>query len=81
MPALNVEFSERELEDLRAIAKERGTTMKAIVQQATAADIARHRALQEGAKVFREFFADNAKAFADAFPDDEPHSRAPGRAA
>jgi hypothetical protein len=32
MPALNVEFSDRELEDLRQIAKERGTSMKALVR-------------------------------------------------
>src|SRR5881409_3615781 len=47
MPALNVEFSERELEDLRQIAKERGTSMKALVREAAAADIARHRALRK----------------------------------
>jgi hypothetical protein len=55
--------------------------MKSVVQEATASDIARHRALQEGAQVFREFFADNAKAFAEAFPDDEPRTRTPGQAA
>ncbi|MEU9790394.1 hypothetical protein AB0E27_07150 [Streptomyces sparsogenes] len=81
MSALNVEFSDRELEDLRQIAKERGTTMKALVREATVADIARHRALQEGAEVFRRFFADNAQAFADAFPDDEHRSHDPGQAA
>lgn len=41
MPALNVEFRERELEDLRQIAKERGTSMKALVREAAAADIVR----------------------------------------
>ncbi|GGS69140.1 hypothetical protein GCM10010206_34200 [Streptomyces cinerochromogenes] len=71
MPALNVEFSERELEDLRQIAKERGTSMKALVREAAAADIARHRALQEGAEAFRRFFAGHAEEFAAAFPDDE----------
>lgn len=71
MPALNVEFSERELEDLRRIAKERGTSMKALVRQAAAADIARHRALQEGAEAFRSFFTAHAEEFAAAFPDDE----------
>ncbi|MGC9377369.1 hypothetical protein [Streptomyces sp. MH13] len=72
MPALNVEFSDRELEDLRQIAKERGTSMKALVREAAAADIARHRALQEGAAAFRRFFSAHADEFAAAFPDDEP---------
>ncbi|MFD8804736.1 hypothetical protein [Streptomyces sp. NPDC059597] len=72
MPALNVEFSERELADLRQIAKERGTSMKALVREAAAAGIARHRALQEGAETFRTFFAAHAGEFAAAFPDDEP---------
>lgn len=75
MPALNVEFSDRELEDLRQIAKERGTSMKALVREAAAADIARHRALQEGAEAFRRFFSAHADEFAAAFPDDEPPPR------
>ncbi|WP_416968977.1 hypothetical protein [Streptomyces sp. 4F14] len=79
MPALNVEFSERELEDLRQIAKERGTSMKALVREAAAADIARHRALQEGAAAFRTFFAAHADEFAAAFPDDESPAGARGR--
>ncbi|GHB65926.1 hypothetical protein GCM10010377_65910 [Streptomyces viridiviolaceus] len=81
MPALNVEFSDRELEDLRQIAKERGTSMKALVREAAAADIARHRALQEGAEAFRRFFQAHADEFAAAFPDDEPPARGEGRAA
>src|SRR5690606_41544685 len=80
-PALNVEFSDRELEDLRQIAKERGTSMKALVREAAAADIARHRALQEGAEAFRRFFASHAEEFAAAFPDDEPRTEDEGRAA
>ncbi|CAL9600251.1 MULTISPECIES: hypothetical protein [Streptomyces] len=83
MSALNVDFSDQELQDLREIARERGMTMKALVREATAADIARHRALKEAAEVFRRFFSDPAaeQAFADAFPDDEPRGGAPGRAA
>ncbi|GGW39640.1 hypothetical protein GCM10010350_24120 [Streptomyces galilaeus] len=81
MPALNVEFSDRELEDLRQIAKERGTSMKALVREAAAADIARHRALQEGAEAFRRFFATHADEFAAAFPDDEPPVKGEGRVA
>ncbi len=79
MPALNVEFSDRELEDLRRIAKERGISMKTLVRQAAAADIARHRALQEGAEAFRTFFTAHADEFAAAFPDDEPSARGTGR--
>lgn len=71
MPALNVEFSERELADLRQIAKERGTSMKALVREAAAADIARHRALKEGAETFRAFFTAHAEEFAAAFAEDE----------
>jgi hypothetical protein len=79
MPALNVEFSERELEDLRQIAKERGTSMKALVREAAAADIARHRALQEGAEEFRRFFTAHAAEFAAAFPEDESPGGSEGR--
>lgn len=75
MPALNVEFSDAELEELRAIAAERGVTLKALVHDATAAGIQRHRALKEGAEVFRRFFNDHADGFAAAFPDDEPRPR------
>lgn len=80
MPALNVEFSDRELEDLRQMAKERGTSMKALVREAAAADIVRHRALKEGAEAFRAFFTAHADEFAAAFPDDERAAQAEGRA-
>jgi hypothetical protein len=80
MPALNVEFSDRELEDLRQMARERGTSMKALVRAAAAADIVRHRALKEGAETFRQFFTDHADEFAAAFPDDEPAAPMRGRA-
>lgn len=74
MPALNVEFSETELEELRAIAAERGVTLKTLVRDATASDIQRHRALKEGAEVFRRYFTEHADEFAAAFPDDEPRT-------
>lgn len=74
MPALNVPFSDDELEALRAIAGERGLTLKALVHEAAAADIERHRALKEGAEVFARFFHEAAGEFAAAFPDDEPHT-------
>ncbi|MGW7787804.1 hypothetical protein [Streptomyces tricolor] len=45
-----MEFSHRELEGLRQIAKERGTPMKALMREAAAAGTARHRALREGAE-------------------------------
>ncbi|WP_030888366.1 hypothetical protein [Streptomyces sp. NRRL S-1868] len=75
MPALNVEFTDAELEELRAIAAERGITLKALVRDATASDIQRHRALKEGAQVFRRYFTETADEFAAAFPDDEPRAR------
>jgi hypothetical protein len=78
MPAPSVDFGDREFRDLREIARERGMTMKALVREATAADVARHRALKEAAEVFRRFFPDRA---AEAFPDDESRGGAPGRAA
>jgi hypothetical protein len=55
--------------------------MKALVREAAAADIVRHRALKEGAEVFRRFFAAHADEFAAAFPEDEPPGRGEGRAA
>lgn len=70
MPALTVEFSDRELEGLRQIARERGTSTKALVREAAAADTARHPALQEGAEAFWSFSASHADEFAEAFPDD-----------
>jgi hypothetical protein len=72
MAALNVPFSDDELADLRAIARERGTSMTALIKEATANDIANYRALKEGAAVFREHFAASASEFAAAFPDEEP---------
>jgi hypothetical protein len=55
--------------------------MKAPVREAAAADIVRHRALKEGAEVFRRFFAARADEFVAAFPEDEPPGRGEGRAA
>lgn len=81
MPALNVEFSEAELAELRAIAAERGVTLKALVREATTTDLARHRALKEGAQVFRRFFEQHADEFAHAFPDDELPGGAHAKAA
>ncbi|MBA9049858.1 hypothetical protein BJ996_006589 [Streptomyces phaeogriseichromatogenes] len=49
--------------------------MKALVREAAAADIARHRALKEGAAAFRSFFTTHAEEFAAAFPEDEPPAR------
>lgn len=55
--------------------------MKALVREAAAADIVRHRALKEGAEVLRRFFAAHADEFAAAFPEGEPPGRGEGRAA
>lgn len=80
MPALNVDFSEDELTELRSVAQERGVTLKALVRGAVAEDLAHHRALTSAASVFRSFVDDNVDAFAAAFPDDSPGTgRHPGR--
>ncbi|MCX4451918.1 hypothetical protein OG585_04455 [Streptomyces sp. NBC_01340] len=63
------------------MAEERGTSMKALVYEAAAADIVRHRALKEGPEVFRRFLTAHADEFAAAFPEDEPPGRGEGRAA
>ncbi|MEU6681067.1 hypothetical protein [Streptomyces sp. NPDC046853] len=83
MPALNVEFSDQELEELRALAQERGTTMKAVVREATADKITRHRALREAAEIFQATFRDPglADAIAAAGIDDGPTPSTTGRAA
>ncbi|NBE54843.1 hypothetical protein [Streptomyces boluensis] len=60
MPALNVEFSHQELDELRTLAQERCLTMKAVVREATADKFTRHRALHEGAEMFRSTFRDPA---------------------
>ncbi|MFM9368649.1 hypothetical protein [Streptomyces sp. Da 82-17] len=83
MPALNVEFSDQELEELRALAQERGLTMKAVVREATADKITLHRALREAAGVFHTTFHDRAlaEAIAAAGIDDGPARTTTGRAA
>ncbi|MEV0266137.1 hypothetical protein AB0I49_33015 [Streptomyces sp. NPDC050617] len=82
MPALNVDFPDQELQEIREIAQERGMTMKAFVRASTADAIAHHRALKEGAEVFRRVFNDPdlAAAIAEAGIDDGP-TGASGRAA
>ncbi len=83
MSALNVEFPDAELQEIREIAQERGMTMKAFVRSATADAIARHRALKAGADVFRRVFDDPAlaDAIAAAGIDDGPAPGTTGRAA
>ncbi|MFE7117999.1 hypothetical protein ACFU99_21540 [Streptomyces sp. NPDC057654] len=83
MPALNVDFPDQELQEIREIAQERGMTMKAFVRASTADAIAHHRALKEGAEVFRRVFNDPdlAAAIADAGIDDGPTTGTSGRAA
>ncbi|MGI5517706.1 hypothetical protein [Streptomyces sp. CA-106131] len=82
MAALNVEFSDAELEDLRAIAKEQGVPMKTFVRASTADAIAHHRALKDGAEVFQRVFADPAlaDAIAAAGIDDGPDTGMADRA-
>jgi len=83
MSALNVEFSDDELAALREIARERGMPMKEFVRASTADAIAHHRALHEGAEVFRKVFADPqlADAIEAAGLDDGPRPSTAGRAA
>ncbi|MEU7061996.1 hypothetical protein [Streptomyces sp. NPDC046197] len=83
MAALNVEFSDAELEDLRAVAREHGMPMKAFVKASTADAIAHHRALRSAAQEFQRVFADPAlaDAIAAAGIDDGPVAGTTGRAA
>ncbi|MGK5629478.1 hypothetical protein [Streptomyces sp. URMC 123] len=83
MPALNVEFPDSELQEIREIAQEQGMTMKAFVRASTADAIARHRGLKEGAEVFQRVFSDPAlaAAIAEAGIDDGPGTGTAGRAA
>lgn len=83
MAALNVDFPDTELQEIREIASERGMTMKAFVRASTADAVVRHRAMKEGADVFRRVFGDTAlaDAIADAGIDDGPGAGSAGRAA
>ncbi|MER5971702.1 hypothetical protein ACFYYR_15205 [Streptomyces sp. NPDC001922] len=75
MPALNIDFSDEELSELREAAKERGVTLKALVREAVTDDLAQRRAMAEASQVFRSFVRENADAFDAAFPDDAPAER------
>lgn len=66
MPALNVEFSDAELAELRDIAREQGVPMKTFVRASTEDAIAHHRALRNGSEKFKSVFADPALADAIA---------------
>lgn len=83
MAALNVEFSDAELDDLRAAAREHGMTLKAFVRASTTDAIAHQRGLKEGAAEFQRVFADPAlaDAIAAAGIDDGPLPNTTGRAA
>ncbi|WP_028804815.1 hypothetical protein [Streptomyces sp. 142MFCol3.1] len=83
MGALNVEFSDAELEDLRAVAREHGMTLKAFVRASTADAIAHQRALKEAAAEFQRVFADPAlgEAIVAAGIDDGPVPSTTGRVA
>ncbi|MGP3998898.1 hypothetical protein [Streptomyces sp. 8N706] len=72
MPALNIDFSDEELSELREAARERGVTLKALVHEAVTDDLAQRRAMAEASHVFRSFVRENADAFDAAFPDDAP---------
>ncbi|MEV0604514.1 hypothetical protein AB0I82_35180 [Streptomyces sp. NPDC050315] len=83
MSALNVDFSDQDLEDLREIAGETGVSMKAFVRSAAADAIALHRARKAAAEEFRRRFTDPglAEAIAAAGIDDGPAAGPKGRAA
>ncbi|MER6526138.1 hypothetical protein [Streptomyces sp. NPDC001508] len=83
MGALNVEFSDADLEDLREVARSRGMTLKAFVRESTRDAIAHQRALKAAADEFQRVFTDPAltDAIAAAGIDDGPASGAMGRAA
>ncbi|WP_329127225.1 hypothetical protein [Streptomyces sp. NBC_01465] len=83
MSALNVDFPDEELQELREVAKERGMTMKAFVRASTADAIAQHRALKAGAELFERVFNDTALADAitAAGIDDGPRPTNKSRAA
>lgn len=83
MAALNIDFTDAELEALREAAGELGVPMKALVKAATADHIAHHKALRAAAAVFQQTFADPALAAAieAAGIDDGPALTSSGRAA
>ncbi|HCA84687.1 MAG TPA: hypothetical protein DEQ61_03805 [Streptomyces sp.] len=81
MPALNIDFSDEELSQLREAARERGVTLKTLVREAVTDDLAQRRAMAEATQIFRSFVVDNADAFDAAFPDDAPADRGSRRGA
>ncbi|MFE5325423.1 hypothetical protein ACFRCG_03230 [Embleya sp. NPDC056575] len=72
MPALNIDFTDEELAELRETAKARGVTLKSLVHEAVTEDLAQRRALASMTAVLRAFAAEHTAAFDDAFPDDAP---------
>ncbi|WP_037569017.1 hypothetical protein [Phaeacidiphilus oryzae] len=76
MPALNIEFSEEEMAQLRQEAEARAVSLKTLVREAVAGDLAHRRALAEGAEAFRRFVGEHAGAFDEAFPDSVPRRTA-----
>ncbi|MGW3291385.1 hypothetical protein ACWDR3_42835 [Streptomyces sp. NPDC001002] len=83
MAALNVDFSDAELEDLRDAAREHGMTPTAFVKASTFDAIARQRSLKTAAEEFQRVFSD--PALADAIEaagiDDGPRASTTGRVA
>ncbi|MGW3108352.1 hypothetical protein [Streptomyces sp. NPDC001100] len=81
MAALNVDFSDTELEDLRDAAREHGMTLNAFVKASTFGAIARQRSLKTAAAEFRRVFTDPAlaEAIEAAGIDDDPMAGTQGR--
>lgn len=68
MPALNIEYTEEELEAIRKAAAADGKSVKAYVHDASVREFQRRAFVERGA----EFFVEHVDEFDVAFPDDAP---------
>lgn len=71
MPALNVEYTEKEMADLRAAAKIAGMSLKAYVREASLRDQQRREFVASATR----FFDEHAAEFDEAFPEEAPVRR------
>ncbi|RKN38495.1 hypothetical protein [Streptomyces hoynatensis] len=72
MPALNVEYTEKELAALRAAAAAAGMSLKAYVHDASLRDQQRRAFVASATRFYDEHVAE----FDAAFPDEAPRPRA-----
>ncbi|GGR11490.1 hypothetical protein ACH4U6_30365 [Streptomyces netropsis] len=77
MPALNVEFTEQELADIREAAAADGKSIKAYVHDLSVREQQRRRFVERAAK----FWNENMAEFDAAFPEEAPPSAGRGAAA